>query len=377
MMPDDPIFAPLPGGCAALLALHQRLPTSGARTALPYRLGGELFLAVPQLARDKPGEAAHMNGGDSDTDMLLYRWSDGRFVDHDRLPVTGGEDACLFTIGDATFLATASVRSGSGPYELNARSTLFRAEQGQWIPFQHFATFAAKQWHYFTFDGRHFLALAQGVTLPHAVPTVPRHSCIFEWSGDRFEPFQTLEDAGWGYNFAFFAYDGARYLAYADHSGPSLIYRWDGDRFLPFQTIADHGGRAYACFAADGARWLAFAAIDGASTLFRWEGAQWVAHQQLGGVGGRELTLIETGHALYLVRICFIEGTPAAPRTDLVSDIHRWTGAGFERVAQFPTYGGTDAEPFAADGALFLAVSNSLTPDIRFRQDMAIYRLLV
>jgi len=40
----------------------------------------------------------------------------------------------------------------------------------------------------------------------------------------------------------------------------------------------------------------------------------------------------------------------------------------------FPTSGGTDAVWFAADGEMFLAVSNSLTPDIRFQADTVIYR---
>lgn len=371
-MQDDAAFAPdrSPG----LLTLHQRLPTSGARTALPFRLGDALFLAVPQLAQDVTGQPAGMNAGDSDIDAILYRWEAGRFVEHERLPVPGGEDALVFTIGDDTFLATASVRTGSGPYDLNATSTIWRRAGDRWEPFQAIPTFAAKQWHHFRCDGRDFLALAQGVTLPHAVPTGPRTSFILEWDGTRFAPFQTL-DGGWGYNWADFELEGERYLAYADHTSDSIVYRWDGERFAAFQTIAEHGGRAFAFFEADGAAWLAFAAIDGASTLFRWDGAGWAEHQTIGGPGGREFELIRDGDALYLVRVRFIEGTPAAPTTDLVSDIHRWTGSGFEPVEIFPTYGGTDAALFEADGERYLAVSSSLTPDVRFRQDMAIYRL--
>lgn len=373
MPKDDEIFAPVAGD-TGLMVLHQRLPTSGARTALPFRLDGDLFLAVPQIAEDVPGEPAYMNGGDSDIDAILYRWTDGKFVEHDRLSVTGGEDALLFAIGDHIFLATASVRTGAGPYDLNAVSTLFRREGDRWTPFQTFHTFAAKQWHHFTFDGRHFLALAQGVTVPQAAPTVPRESRLFEWTGERFEPFQTLE-GGWGYNFTYFELGGARFLAYADHTSPSLIYRWDDGRFVPFQTLAERSGRAIRFFEADGQAWLAFATVDGPSTLFRWDGAGWTAQEEIGAPCGREFALIRTGDALHLVRIRFIEGTPAAPKTDLLSEVHRWTGNGFEQVASFPTYGGTDAEPFVADGQLYLAVSNSLTPDIRFRQDMVIYRL--
>jgi hypothetical protein len=76
----------------------------------------------------------------------------------------------------------------------------------------------------------------------------------------------------------------------------------------------------------------------------------------------------------YLVRICFVEGTPAAPKTDLKSQIYRWEQGRFVGVEEFPTFGGTDAATFEADGSRYLAVSNSLTADIRFRQDTVIYK---
>jgi hypothetical protein len=43
-------------------------------------------------------------------------------------------------------------------------------------------------------------------------------------------------------------------------------------------------------------------------------------------------------------------------------------------VEEFPTFGGTEASAFEQDGACFLAVSNSLSPDVRFRQDSVVYR---
>ncbi len=358
---------------AGLLSVHQRLPTSGARTALPFRLDGILHLAVPQLAEDSGQPVANMNGGDSDTDMILYRWAEGGFAERERLAVPGGEDALVFAIGDETFLATASVRSGGGPYEYNAASRIFRRAGGVWQPFQDVETFAAKQWHHFSFDGRHFLALAQGVTVPTAAPRVQRESRIFEWRDGRFEPFQTLAGQ-WGYNFAFAEVGEDRFLAYADHTRPSLLYRWDGARFAEHRLLAEQGGRAFRFFEQDGATWLAFATIAGDSTLYRWEGANFVAHQTLGAPGGREFELIRTERALYLVRIRFIEGTPHDPKTDLISEIFRWEGGRFVVASRFPTFGGTDATAFEADGALYLAVSNSLTADIRFRQDTIIYR---
>jgi hypothetical protein len=46
-------------------------------------------------------------------------------------------------------------------------------------------------------------------------------------------------------------------------------------------------------------------------------------------------------------------------------------------VEEFPTFGATDAAVFTAEGQRYLAVSNSLSPDIRFREDTVVYRLNV
>lgn len=357
-----------------ILTTYQRLPTSGARTALPFSLEDQLYLAVPQLAEDIPGQDGHMNAGDSNTDAILYRWEGGRFIEHERLPTPGGEDVLVFQIENQTYLGTSGVRIGAGPYDLNAFAKIYRRENGKWVLFQEIPTFAGKQLHHFAFDGRNFLALAQGVTVPTAEPRHPRESRIFEWNGEQFVEFQVLEGR-WGYNWAFFELNGDRFLAYADHTSPSGLYRWNGEQFVEFQTIADHGGRAFLFFEADEQAWLAFATIGDDSTLFRWTGQAFAPHQKLGGPGGREFELIRTANGLYLVRICFIEGVPAAPKTALNSQIFQWKDGGFQLVEEFPTFGGTDATAFTVDDQLYLAVSNSLTADIRFRQDSIIYRV--
>jgi hypothetical protein len=139
-----------------LLLEHQRLPTSGARTALPFELEGELFLAVPQLSEDVAGQKPHMNGGNSNTDMIIFRWQAGKFTVHERLPSPGGEDALVFRIGGDTFLGTASIRSGADPYDMNDFARLYRREDGRWQLIQAIPTFAGKQLYHFAFDGRYF-----------------------------------------------------------------------------------------------------------------------------------------------------------------------------------------------------------------------------
>jgi EPTP domain len=54
-----------------------RLQTSGARAVEPFHIDGALFVAVPQLAIDIPGQTPDINGGDSDTSLLVFRADNG------------------------------------------------------------------------------------------------------------------------------------------------------------------------------------------------------------------------------------------------------------------------------------------------------------
>ena len=356
-----------------LLSEHQRLPTSGARAVATFVSGGVLYLAVPQLSSDLPDTPVHMNGGDSDIGAPIYRWQDGRFVEDSVLPLSGGEDIEVFTLGGEQYLAAAGIRRGRGPYEYNIDQVLYRRVGAEWQPAQHFPGFAAKQWHFFEAGGRAFLALAQGVTLGHVPASNPRQSRIFVWDGARFVDFQTL-DGKWGYNWEHLTIGERAFLCYADHVGASVIMEWDGTSFTPFQTLAASAGRCFRTFTADGETYLAFANIQGESALYRWNGAQFVQHQVLSGPGGREFCVLRSGEKLYLVQINFIEGQPPVPRTALMSRIYGWRSGEMHLLEEFPTFGGTDAAVFQVDGAQYLAVANSLSSEVRFRTDTVIYR---
>jgi hypothetical protein len=185
--------------------------------------------------------------------------------------------------------------------------------------------------------------------------------------------FQTV-DGPWGYNWQYFEQDGEKFLAYADHVTSSVLFRWNGSAFAPSQTFASRGGRAFKLFRADGKSWLAFANLLGDSVLYRWDAGTFTAHQTLSGPGGREFAVVETDRALYLIQVNFIHGTPAAPHPDLASFVYRWQDGQLSEIEEFATCGGTDANVFSADGVVFVAVSNSLSRDIRFREDSVIYR---
>lgn len=350
----------------------QRLATSGARAVESFTHEGSLYLAVPQLAEDIPGQAADMTLGNSDVDTLLYKWSGGSFIESCRIRSAGGEDAEFFRIENRGFLAIANLRSGRGPYDFNTSSVVYEWSGGRWIEFQSFRTFAAKQWRHFRIGDRHFLALAQGVTMPGIAPKSSADSQIYEWDGARFAAFQAIPSK-WGYNWIFFGFEQGQFLGFADHIDRSTIYRWSGSQFRPFQEIAGGGGRAFCFFEAQDGAYLAFANLMGASKLYRWEGEQFSPHQTLEGPGAREFAFFEGKSGRYLLRVNFITGTRSEPHTALHSQIYLWENSKLALVEEFPTFGGTDAAVFRCGGEILVAVSNSLSKDVRFRVDSVIY----
>ncbi len=356
----------------------QDLDTSGARAAETFTHQGVRYLVVPQLALDVPGQPALMTVGNSDCDALVFRWQGdqygGQFVRHASLPVPGGEDAEFFTIGERAFLATASLKTGAGPYELNVFSTVFELDNGVFTRFQDFPTFAAKQWVHFAMGQRHFLAMAQGVVMDGVAPRHPAKSTIYEWNGERFVEFQQITSA-WGYNWAFFEHAGGCFLAHADHIEKSCILRWNGERFEPFQELDGKTGRAFQFFRADGQAWLAFACLHADTVLYRWDGQRFALHQTLSGPGGREFTWLDDAAGGQLVLVNFLHGTREEPVTALQSATYRFQGGQLAKASEFATLGGTDAVAFEEQGDTYLVVSHSLSAEVRFRTPTKVYRL--
>jgi len=97
--------------------------------------------------------------------------------------------------------------------------------------------------------------------------------------------------------------------------------------------------------------------------------------QALEGPDGREFHFFSLGDENYLARINFISGSKTTPVSALQSQIYRWDGKQFALAESFDTFGGTSAGTFSVDGRDYLAVSNSLSTDIRFRVDSIIYQL--
>ncbi|MFJ4789963.1 hypothetical protein [Streptomyces sp. NPDC088794] len=348
------------------------IPTSGARAVEPFDLGDRHILAVPQLAYDVPGTDANMNGGDSDTVTLLLERKGAGYVPWQTVPAPGGEDAEFFRIGDRAFLAIASIRRGSGPYQFTIDSQVFEWNGRTFESFQKFEGFAAKQWKHFEIDGQHFLALAQGVTVPgHEDENRP--SVIYRWDGSSFTHFQDI-DSKWAYNWHAFAVDGHQFLAHADHVQASVLYRWTGQRFQAYQNLAADHGRAFAHFERDGVTYLLVARLLGESQVMRWDGERFVTHQLLEQPGTREFAVVHDGDALFVVCVNFILGPQTSPTTALNSQLYQWRENRLEVVEEFATTGGTDAAVVHDDQGILIAVSNALSPDARFAARTVLYR---
>jgi hypothetical protein len=367
----------------------QRIPTSGARAVEPVRVAGHDLLAIPQLARDVPGEPPGMNGGDSDTELLLLSRTGDRFELWGTLPAPGGEDAEFFTIGDRAFLAVASIRTGAGPYDYETTSRIFEWRDDGFAPFQDVPAFAAKQWKHWQIGGRHFLGLAQGIVFPpgpagqgragqgHAghEHTVSRDSVVFEWNGESFAEFQRIPSR-WAYNWHAFQAGGEFFVAHAEHAGPSVLYRWDGARLQPHQRLAGESGRAFATFDDGRETYLVVASIAAPTRLLRLADGQFTQTQVLDGLGARELAVTRCGGRTLVIRVNFILGTPADPQPALDSQVYEWDGGELHEVATFPTCGGTDVTVLDADaGTAELIVTNSLTPGLRFAAETVRYSL--
>lgn len=353
------------------LTESQRIRTSGARAAAAFTVDGRELLAIPQLATDIPGTAPAMNGGDSDTDLLVLQYQDGRYQPFTTLPAPGGEDAEFFTINDRAFLAVASIRTGGGPYKYTTESRIFEWRDGSFHPFQSITTYAAKQWKFWTIDDRHFLGLAQGVRLPHLQDT-NRASVVYEWSGSSFAEFQHIPSE-WAYNWHPFTIDGTHFVAHAEHLGASTLYRFDGDKYWPHQPLVGRTGRAFATFDRDGDHYLLVAALEEPPLLMRWDDNRFVEVARLAGLGARELEVVERDGRLFVVRVNFILGTPADPHPVMTSQVYEWRDGSLQVVAEFPTCGGTDIAVVEHGDELQLVVTNSLSPELRFANDTVVY----
>lgn len=352
---------------------HQRLQTYGARACVPFSIDDEIYLGIPQLAEDISSEEPDMNGGNSNTATIIYKWNQDKFEEFQRLDTHGGECVDFHNIGDRKFLAIANIRSGAdGKFDLAVDSKVYEWLDGKFKHHQSIPTFAAKYCHFFESNNKTYLAFAEGVHIPN-IPT--HNSKIYKWENNSFVEEAEINSL-WGYCCNKFDIDNQSFLAFADNSTKSSIYSWNNGQISELQSFTESGGgRHFEFFQIDSDYYLAYANLFQESFLFKWDGTKFIEHQQFSGAAGRNFHFYDDGENKYLFRVNFISGSKDSPTTKLKSQVYKWDGSNFAQIYEFETLGGTESSIFKANSQTYLAVSNSLDENVRFRTDSIIYRI--
>ena len=359
------------------LSEYQNIQSSGARCVELFEINGETYLALPQLSEDIAGDPPSMNGGNSDVDVLIFKWQNNKFIEYQLISSHGNEHVNFYKLGERYFLAVASIRSGKQPdFKMNIQSKVYEWKDGYFIEFQAIDTFAAKCCQFFNINDQHFLCFSEGVKEPGADNQGESYSHLYQWDGSQFEPFQSLPST-WGYEITFFEINNRYFLAIADNLESSTIYEWNGQQFTPFQQIAKEGGGRHFCyFQISGDHYIAFANLLHESVLYKWDGKAFIKIQVLEEAGARSFHVLEKNNKTYLFRTNFITGTREQPIAEMDSVIYQWNNKQFQQVLTYKTYGGTDARTFERAERTFLVVSNSLSKEIRFQTPTKVYEIM-
>ncbi len=359
----------------SLLSLDQELETSGARDVTPFKINGEQYLAIPQLAYDNLASNPSMNGG-TDAHVLIFKKSKrGKFELYQSILGHHNESAEFFEIKGEKYLAVCSVSSGSKPpYNHKTKQILYKWDGLYFQPVQKFDGYAAKSWSHFSFGEKTFLGLANGVVFPKSKETNDTRSHLFQWDGEKFEKFQSF-DTSWAYKFSHFSLGEHQFLGLTDHVKNSVLYKWNGENFIPFQSFDQKGGRVFYHFKVGNTDYLALANIFSPSKIYRWNNESFELVQTLDGLGGRNFLHFNHKNKDYLLKVVFITGTRENPKTQQKSPIYLISDGKFEKVSEIQTSGAVAASKFSSEGKNYIAVANSLSEEVRFAAKSDLYQL--
>lgn len=358
------------------LEAYQGIKTSGARNVCLFEINNELYAAFPQLAEDIKGLPANMNGGNSNTHALIYKWQNHQFELFQKLDICGGEHIDFKMIDDTPMLAIANIRSGKMPdFKTHIKSQVFKWQKDGFYLQQEIDTFAAKDTCFFEIENKNFLFISQGVLESKDDEGQENFNTIYHWQDDAFKPYQKLSST-WGYDSCFFEMDDKKFLAVGDNIESSKVYIWKNEQFELFQEFSKNGGgRGFCHFMIDEKHYLAFANLLHDSALYVYEENQFKKIKTFSGAGTRSFHFASIKGKHYLFKTLFITGSREAPIAKQQSTIYQWQENDFIEVGNYPTLGGTEAKTFNRDGQAYLVVSNSLSEDIRFQVDSVTYKI--
>jgi hypothetical protein len=130
--------------------------------------------------------------------------------------------------------------------------------------FNQINTHGAFDWEYFSFNDKHYLAVANHHN--DATRNIPSALYKYDPTTDQFVEFQTVDTHG-ARDWEYFSFDDKHYLAVANayngatYNIPSALYKYDPttDLFVEFQTVDTHGAQAWEYFSFDNNHYLAVA----------------------------------------------------------------------------------------------------------------------
>ena len=201
----------------------QRLPTSGARAVAPYAVGGSTLArraAARRRCRRHPCRGSTA-AAPTPRCVLFAETADG-FVRAGSLPVGGGEDVEIFTIGEPHLLrGRLDPQRDDGPYDFATMSPIFRTGCRRLHPPPGDAdTYAAKQFRHFRIGGDRLPRHRAG----HAGRRSHQRRCCGGMA-TRFVPFQAPRLRSPVTTSPSSRSTATTYLAHADHAAPSRLYR--------------------------------------------------------------------------------------------------------------------------------------------------------
>lgn len=364
-----PVYAE--AGSTLKLSLFQKFDTSAARSVKYFEINGTPYFAIAQFAVDFPGGNDGLDGGNSDTFSLIYRWDGNQFKLFQKLSSHGGRDFSFFKIGNENYLALANLRSGSGPYNVDTYSTVYRWDGHKFSSVQDFETFAAQEWTPFKLNNKTFLAIANYAKMENGKPNFDINSNLYRWDGNQFELFQSFPTHA-AFTWNFFQLDNQYYLAVANGSGTtSDIYKWNGENFSLFQNLPSDKARDILHFQIDKKHYLAIANLENDSVIYQWDNKQFVPFQIIKGAGGRRFVFFTKNNQTYLVKMNYMINRKLV----FQSEIYAWDGKNFVLSKTFPTSGATDADYFTLHGKHYLAVANGHKSETSFEVDSVIYEV--
>ena len=332
-----------------IFKLSSELPNSGAAHDVePFTINGDYYIAVAKYR-------VHT------ADSIIYKWNGAGFDKYQTVPTSGAFDLEAFHVNGKAYLAVANNKNETSNYHV--ASVIHQWNGTRFVPFQTIPTHGATAIKFFDIDNTQFLAIVNAKATVNSL-------IIRKWNGAEFVAFQTLNTST-AYDVEHFAIDGRDYLAVANHrrsnrpgySTNSHIYEWSGSKFEEYQTIHVIGSKDVHAFSAGNRHFLIFAnhshtnkSSRSRSMIYEWKSSskQFVSSQII-PTNAVKWTSAEIDENLYLFSA---EWDSRDGSGKALSGMYKWT-THFCPFQRFSTRGARIVKPFRISHTTYMAVAQS------------------